>query len=125
MSELELLLRLPWTVERQVRQDDGEYLVLTIRELEGFVVAGRTDQEVEEAFWPALEEFLESYLETGEEPPVPESAREWMSLWRRMKDGRAVVQAAPREPRVYSEESVTMGASRPAEHIPMGVGAAV
>lgn len=67
-------LRLPWTVERSDHDDDGEYVALHIHELPGFVVAGRSPEEVDEMFWDALSAFLSSYLEAGEEPPVPE----WM-----------------------------------------------
>lgn len=66
-------LRLPWTVERSDHDDDGEYIALHIHELPGFVVAGRTPDEVDALFWDALSAFLASYLEDGEEPPVPES----------------------------------------------------
>lgn len=64
-------LRMPWTIERSVHDDDGEYIALRVRELPGFVVAGQTDAEVEQMFWDALPAFLESYLEDGEAPPLP------------------------------------------------------
>jgi predicted RNase H-like HicB family nuclease len=66
-------LRLPWTVERTDHNDDGEYLVLHVRELPGFVVAARTADEADEMFWDALREFLRSYVDAGEAPPVPEA----------------------------------------------------
>ncbi|HET7461861.1 MAG TPA: hypothetical protein VFJ82_11465 [Longimicrobium sp.] len=65
-------LRLPWTVVRSDHDDDGEYIALHVAELPGFVVAARTADEVEVLFWDALGAFLSSYLESGEEPPVPE-----------------------------------------------------
>lgn len=76
MSDLELYLSLPWTIRRSVRNDDGRYFVLTVDELEGFVVTGRTYDELNENFWPALSAFIQSYLEDGEEPPMPEKARD-------------------------------------------------
>lgn len=64
-------LRMPWTIERSVHDDDGEYVALRVRELPGFVAAGRTDEELEQNFWEALPAFLESYLTNGEQPPLP------------------------------------------------------
>ena len=66
-------LKLPWTVERSDHDDDGEYLSLEIRELPGFIVAARTAEEADGLFWGALEEFLRSYTDAGETPPVPEA----------------------------------------------------
>jgi predicted RNase H-like HicB family nuclease len=66
-------LRMPWTIERSVHDDDGDYLALHVRELPGFVVAARDEDELERLFWEALPAFLESYLEDGEEPPLPEA----------------------------------------------------
>jgi predicted RNase H-like HicB family nuclease len=64
-------LRMPWTIERSVHDDDGTYIALHVRELPGFVAAGRTEEEVEQSFWDALPAFLESYLADGEPPPLP------------------------------------------------------
>ncbi len=64
-------LRMPWTIVRENHDDDGEYLSLRIEELPGFVVAGRTEDEVEALFWDALSAFLQSYTEAGESPPMP------------------------------------------------------
>ena len=75
MMELRYYLALPWSIRRSERNDDGNYTVLTVKELPGFVVAGTID-EVEAEFWPAMEEFLRSYVEAGEEPPVPSIVRE-------------------------------------------------
>ena len=71
MSQLDDYLSLPWTIEREERCDDGHFIVLRIRELPGFVAAGRTDDEVEGLFWPALEAFLSSYVAEGDDPPLP------------------------------------------------------
>jgi predicted RNase H-like HicB family nuclease len=64
-------LRMPWTVRRSVHDDDGEYVALHIDELPGFVVASADENELEQLFWEALPAFLESYLEEGETPPLP------------------------------------------------------
>ncbi|MBI4544166.1 MAG: type II toxin-antitoxin system HicB family antitoxin [Gemmatimonadetes bacterium] len=75
MNDVRRYLSLPWTIERSERTDDGHYFVLTVAELPGFVVAGRSEEEVEQEFWPALESFIESYLEDGQEPPLPARVR--------------------------------------------------
>lgn len=64
-------LRMPWTIVRSTHDDDGDYAALHVQELPGFVVAARTDDELERLFWDALPAFLESYLQDGEEPPLP------------------------------------------------------
>lgn len=64
-------LRMPWTIVRSAHDDDGDYIALHVEELPGFVVAGRTDEEVERLFWDALPSFLKSYFEEGDEPPLP------------------------------------------------------
>lgn len=73
MKDLENYLSLPWTIIRGEEEDDGRYLVLRIAELPGFVVAARTEAELFASYRPALEAFLASYLDEGEEPPVPAS----------------------------------------------------
>lgn len=61
-----------WSVVRSEERDSlGAYPVLTISELPGFVVAARTDTELDKLFWPALEAFIQSYLDDGEVPPTP------------------------------------------------------
>ena len=75
MRDLGLLLSMPWTIERSERHDDGDYFVLWIRELPGFVAASNDPAELEQIFWDALQDHLTSYLEDGEMPPLPEEAR--------------------------------------------------
>ena len=75
MRDLGLLLSMPWTIERSERHDDGDYFVLRIRELPGFVAASNDPAELEQIFWDALQDHLASYLEDGEMPPLPEEAR--------------------------------------------------
>ena len=64
-------IALPWTVRRSEHDDDGHYIALTVDELPGLVAAGRSEEEAEVAFWDALSAFLRSYLEAGEQPPLP------------------------------------------------------
>ena len=73
MKNLEFYLAQPWTIERADENYDVPNVELRVRELQGFLVVGESDEEVEAAFWPALELFLESYLQDGEEPPIPAS----------------------------------------------------
>lgn len=68
-------LRMPWTILRSDHEDDGHYVALRIAELPGFVVAAESEKEIEGLFWPALEAFIESYLEDGDAPPLPARAR--------------------------------------------------
>lgn len=77
MRTLEQYLAMPWHIRRVEHDDDGHYASLEIDELPGFVVAARTDDELDREFWPALESFLRSYLDDGEEPPVPALVRAW------------------------------------------------
>lgn len=69
MKEVDYYLRAPWSINAST---EGEYKVLRIAELPGFVVAAKTADELDEDFWPALQTFLESYVEDGEVPPLPE-----------------------------------------------------
>jgi hypothetical protein len=86
MHDLDYYLALPWTVNASNRSEDGGYLVLEVAELPGFVVAGpnpadvsnedrvEAERELQEAFWGALADFLMSYLDDGETPPVPKGS---------------------------------------------------
>lgn len=71
MRDIEFYLSLPWTVRRIVREDDGRYYVVAIEELPGFSAVGDTEAEVWSEFPVALRSFLLSYLDYGEEPPMP------------------------------------------------------
>lgn len=81
-------LRLPWTIVRTEHDDDGEYAALEVLELPGFVAAGRTDEELEAAFWDALRSHLSSYLDEGRTPPMPARAS---IRWERMKRADSVI----------------------------------
>ena len=80
---LEQLLLLPWSWSDPIREvtDGVEQWVRTIRELPEFFVAGASVEELDEECGPALEAYLQSYLERGEEPPLPNPGRrEWVFL---------------------------------------------
>ena len=79
MRDLEFFLSLPWTIKREEHDDDGRYIALTIEELPGFVLASESEEELEAMFWPALRAFLQSYIQHGEQPPVPALARKRMA----------------------------------------------
>lgn len=97
-------LRMPWTIVRENHDDDGAYLSLRIEELPGFVVAGRSEDEVEAMFWESLAAFLQSYTEAGESPPMPtlclssspqlelqyERPRDLIARYQRNADARSV-----------------------------------
>lgn len=68
MNQIERLLEQPWTVVADT--SDGE-VILTVEEIPEFFSAGCTADEAEANFWEALESHLQSYLELGEDPPVP------------------------------------------------------
>lgn len=102
MRDLTYYLSLPWTIERREERDsEGVYPVLTVAELPGFLVAARTDDELDEMFWPALETFLKSYIEDGEEPPIPARARR--DIRNAAADQPATARAAQPEQEVQTE----------------------
>lgn len=74
MKTLNEYLEVPWTVDKTVerRPDGSKRIIGRIKELEGFKVIGRNEPEFERNFWDGLYAFLESMLEDGEEPPLPE-----------------------------------------------------
>ena len=72
---IECYMALPWTIEVERRNDDGEYFAAYITELEGFVATGRTAEELDEDLWTGLADFLRSFVEHGEDIPVPRGVR--------------------------------------------------
>lgn len=68
---LDQLLELRWTIQTEARHDDGDYYVVRVKELPGMVATGETPEELEAAFWSALREHLQNYLDHGEMPPIP------------------------------------------------------
>lgn len=75
---LDDMVALPWSWEgpREVQDDGNTYFELVIRELPDFFVAGKSRDEVLAEAVPALTEFLRSYLDNHEVPPLPDS-RNW------------------------------------------------
>jgi hypothetical protein len=80
-DKLRVLLRAPWTVT-SAPAEDGASTVLRIGELPAFVVVGGDPEEVVREFWLALESLLESYIDAGEEPPLPSNFRD---AWEHLK----------------------------------------
>lgn len=71
-TSIDELLSLPWTVQLEERRDDGRYYVARVKELPGFVVTIESRDEFERVFWSAIQEHLQSYLDHGEVPPLPD-----------------------------------------------------
>jgi predicted RNase H-like HicB family nuclease len=70
------MLRLRWSWQGPIEvQDPGEgsFFELRVVELPEFFVAGKTREEVLAESGPALRTFLQSYLDAGETPPLPEN----------------------------------------------------
>lgn len=76
MRKLQDYMELPWSIEIETREDDGTYYVARVQELPGLVATGETDEELDAALWEALADHVRSYMEDGEEPPLPEGAEE-------------------------------------------------
>jgi hypothetical protein len=75
------LLLLPWTWSDPtfVPDPDGAYWELRIRELPDFFVAAAGRDEVVEEAPRALAAFLQSYLDHGQVPPLPNPGRgQWV-----------------------------------------------
>lgn len=77
MKDLDFYLALPWTIRwsAETYEDGTEERVLAIEELPGFALVADTEAELLLRYRLALELFLGSYLEDGEEPPLPAAAR--------------------------------------------------
>lgn len=68
---LDDLLRARWSIRIETRNDDGFYFVATVDELPGLVATGATSQELGQSLREALESHLRSFIDAGEEPPMP------------------------------------------------------
>jgi hypothetical protein len=68
-SELEHLLRLPWTILKEVTPE-GDTL-LRVAEIPSAVGSGATPQEMERDLWESLQESLRAYLHFGDPIPSP------------------------------------------------------
>ncbi len=78
------LLRMPWTFQGPTRVDvDPPHYELRVVELPDFFLAGETHEEVLNDLRPALETFLASYVEHGEDPPIPADLERWRMVLRR------------------------------------------
>ena len=66
-------LRWGWQGPLEIREpDEDPYFEIRIRELPEFFVAGRTREEVLSGSGPALRSFLQSYVDAGDQPPLPD-----------------------------------------------------
>ncbi len=62
-----------WQGPLEVREpNEDPHFEIRVAELPEFFAAGRTREEALAAAGPALAAFLKSYVEAGEEPPLPE-----------------------------------------------------
>ncbi len=73
MKTIDELMTMPWTWlgPAKVSEDGNTFWESQVRELPGFFVAGATADEVHAAAEDALRSHLMSYIEAGEEPPLP------------------------------------------------------
>lgn len=94
------MTRLPWTWEGplKVLEDGATHYELRIRELPDFFLAAESESELMRELKPAMRAFLQSYLERGEQPPLPEPGT-WEMFPVRV--GRAP-ETLPRPPIVFA-----------------------
>jgi len=79
-----LTLGWTWLGPVEVRTEEGDHLELRIAELPDFFLAAETLPQLMEELKPALRAFLTSYLERGEDPPLPSLHwRVWVGLKQR------------------------------------------
>jgi hypothetical protein len=72
-SQLEHLLRLPWTIVKEVTPE-GDHL-LRVAEIPSAVGSGASTEEMEADLWESLRESLRAYLHFGDPIPVPAGAQ--------------------------------------------------
>jgi len=81
MSGLTLaqMVRLPWEWQgpKLVDEDGAVHWEIRIGELPDFLLAGSSREEVLSELRPALRAYLGSYLERGEQPPLPARPLLW------------------------------------------------
>jgi predicted RNase H-like HicB family nuclease len=68
-SQLEQLLRLPWTIVKEITPE-GDHL-LRVAEIPSAVGSGATSEEMEADLWESLRESLRAYLHFGDPIPMP------------------------------------------------------
>ena len=71
------MLDLPWSWKgpKEVVEGDSKHYEMRIEELSDFFLAGASHDEVLRELRAALEAYLGSYLERGEQPPLPSGGR--------------------------------------------------
>lgn len=69
-ADLQRLLRLPWTIVREVTPE-GEVL-LRVKEIPSAVGSGGTPEELAADLWESLTESLRTYLHFGDKVPLPQ-----------------------------------------------------
>ncbi len=81
MSGLTLaqIVRLPWDWQGPtlVEEEGSVHWEIRIGELPDFLLAGTSREEVLSELRPALRAYLSSYLERGQEPPLPARPLLW------------------------------------------------
>lgn len=78
-ADLQRLLRLPWTILREVTPE-GDVL-LRVKEIPSAVGSGETEEELVADLWESLSESLHAYLHFGDSVPLPRGASEsWVRL---------------------------------------------
>lgn len=78
-KDLQRLLRLPWTVIRDVTPE-GDVL-LRVREIPSAVGSGESDEECVADLWESLAESLRALIHFGDPVPLPDGVN---ALWTRM-----------------------------------------
>ena len=68
-AELEHLIRLPWTIVKEVTPE-GDHL-LRVAEIPSAVGSGATPEEMEADLWESLRESLRAYLHYNDPIPTP------------------------------------------------------
>jgi hypothetical protein len=106
MKDLRYYLSLPWSIQRTELHDDGDYVTLRIGELPGFMIASANEQELNAIFWIELEAFLRTFLDSGEEPPVPDRVK--------------LKEQLRRVPRVYADHASEIEGLRDVHSIEVG-----
>lgn len=101
-SDLQRLLRLPWTIVREVTPE-GDVL-LRVKEIPSAVGSGSTPDELVADLWESLTESLRAYLHFGDSVPLPQGVSD---SWVRLNPKAA----APKTPFFVSPASVQTGTS--------------
>lgn len=78
-SDLQGLLRLPWTIVKEVTPE-GDVL-LRVKEIPSAVGSGSTVDELVADLWESLTESLRAYLHFGDRIPLPQGVSDsWVRL---------------------------------------------